>query len=53
GPWDADTEKNIISYQSPVGKALLGKKIGQTANVIFEGNATNFEVLSIDPYKES
>ncbi|MFN3603812.1 MAG: GreA/GreB family elongation factor [Leptonema sp. (in: bacteria)] len=28
GPWDADPEKNIISYASPLGKSLLGKKIG-------------------------
>ena len=23
GPWDANTEKNIISYQSPLGKAQV------------------------------
>ncbi len=31
GPWDADPEKNIISYASPLGKTLLGKKIGEKA----------------------
>jgi transcription elongation factor GreA len=31
GPWDVDPEKNIISYASPLGKILLGKKIGDVA----------------------
>ncbi|MCE9501082.1 MAG: transcription elongation factor GreA, partial [Leptospira sp.] len=50
GAWDADTEKNIISYQSPLGKALLGKKIGESATVNFEGNHTNFSILEISRY---
>lgn len=29
GPWDADPEKNIISYASPLGKSLIGRKIGE------------------------
>lgn len=32
GTWDTNTNENIISYQSPLGKALLGKKIGETAS---------------------
>jgi transcription elongation GreA/GreB family factor len=31
GPWNVDPEKNIISYASPLGKILLGKKIGDVA----------------------
>lgn len=50
GAWDADTEKNIISYQSPMGKALLGKKIDDTASVDFEGSHMNFKVLEISRY---
>jgi transcription elongation factor GreA len=50
GAWDADTEKNIISYQSPIGKALLGKKVGDIATVEFEGNKSNFKVLEINRY---
>ncbi|HNN80427.1 MAG TPA: transcription elongation factor GreA, partial [Leptospiraceae bacterium] len=53
GAWDADTEKNIISYQSPMGKALLGKKIGDTAVVDFEGSHMNFQVLEINRYTAS
>ena len=27
GPWESDTEKNIISYQSPFGSKFLDKKV--------------------------
>ena len=31
GPWDADTDNNIISYRSPLGMALIGKTTGEEA----------------------
>lgn len=46
GPWEADTDNNIISYVSPLGMALLGKKQGETASL--ESNAT-FTVQEINP----
>jgi len=52
GPWDADTEKQIISYQSPVGKALIGKKVGEVAYVNLEGSQTSLEVLDIQRFKD-
>jgi transcription elongation factor GreA len=33
GPWDADTEKGIISYVSPLGRSLIGKSVGETATL--------------------
>lgn len=50
GLWDANTEKNIISYQSPLGKSLLGKKVDEIASVNFEGNKTDFRVVEISRY---
>ncbi|MCB1140834.1 MAG: transcription elongation factor GreA [Leptospiraceae bacterium] len=50
GPWDADTEKNIISYLSPMGKALIGKRKGEIANLDFENSHKAFEVLEISRY---
>ena len=29
GPWESDTEKNIISYQSPFGSKFLDKKVNE------------------------
>jgi len=36
GPWDADTEQNIISYVSPLGAALIGKRTNE--EVLLEGS---------------
>ena len=33
GPWDVDTAKNIISYESPLAQALLGCKLGEKAKL--------------------
>ena len=34
GPWDADTENNIISYVAPLAMSLMGKKTGDTAELV-------------------
>lgn len=47
-PEEADLEKGKISMSSPVGKALMGKKVGdKTEAKVPAGNIT-FEILSID-----
>lgn len=51
GPWDADTEKNIISYQSPMGKALMNRKVGEKASMDFDNSHVNFEILSIGKFQ--
>lgn len=42
--WDADMDKGIISYKSPLGKALLGAKKSGTASF----NAQKLEILGIE-----
>ncbi|MDR3316996.1 MAG: GreA/GreB family elongation factor [Puniceicoccales bacterium] len=37
GAWDSDPDRNILSYLTPLGRELLGKKVG--AEVAFEGQA--------------
>ncbi|WCL48649.1 transcription elongation factor GreA [Leptospira sp. GIMC2001] len=50
GTWDADTSKNIISYQAPLAKTLLGKSVGDTAILIFGSQETSYTVLEIGRY---
>ncbi len=33
GEWEADPKEKKISHESPLGKALLGKKVGEKAEV--------------------
>jgi transcription elongation factor GreA len=47
GPWDADIDRGIISYMSPVGRGLLGKKVGAKAEIELPEGKVNYDVLSI------
>ena len=48
GSTEADLELGKISDESPVGKALIGKKVGDVAEAILPGGDTaKFKVISI------
>ncbi len=47
GSPEADPSKGKISNLSPIGKALLGKKIGQVAKVQVPAGTINLEILAI------
>ena len=48
GSTEADIDLNKISDESPVGKALIGKKVGEVAEAVLPGGDTaKFKVLDI------
>ena len=47
GTTESDTFHNRISNKSPVGKTLLGKKLGETVNVVNPAGVTQFKILEI------
>ena len=47
GSMEADPRHGMISNESPVGRALLGKKVGETASVVAPGGSFDLSVLSI------
>jgi transcription elongation factor GreA len=47
GPAEADVFENKISYESPVGKALMGKRIGEKVEVTAPMGAIQYEILDI------
>ena len=49
GAWDGDPERNIISYQTAIGQALLGHKPGEFVTLNTEHATANFEIVSIEP----
>ncbi|HEV8269034.1 MAG TPA: GreA/GreB family elongation factor, partial [Thermoanaerobaculia bacterium] len=47
GPWDSNPETGIYSYLSDLGKALLGKTVGEKATVLGEEAV----VAKIEPWR--
>jgi transcription elongation factor GreA len=45
---EADLKTGKISVQSPIGKGLLGKKVGDTAEIKVPAGMMSFEVVDID-----
>ncbi|UCG78792.1 MAG: transcription elongation factor GreA [Nitrospirota bacterium] len=47
GPDEADVKKGRISITSPVGKALIGKEVGDSVTVRAPARTMEFEILEI------
>jgi transcription elongation factor GreA len=47
GPLESDINKNQLSVTSPIGRALIGKSIGNEINVKTPGGTRNFEITDI------
>lgn len=47
GPFEADPLKGKVSYQSPLGEALMGKRIGDTVEVHAPAGITRYRVEKI------
>jgi transcription elongation factor GreA len=45
---ESDFSKNKISTESPVGKAMLGKKVGEKVEATVPAGTLNYEILSIN-----
>ncbi len=52
GAWDGDPEKQILSYLTVIGQALLGHRVGETINLPDEtgSNARPVKIESITAY---
>jgi transcription elongation factor GreA len=48
GSVEADPTRGRISNSSPIGKALIGKRVGQKANVQTPGGEITFEILKVE-----
>jgi transcription elongation factor GreA len=47
GPWESEPEHNIISYQTPFGKAMLNKNVGDHFNFLSDGEKNSYTVEEI------
>jgi transcription elongation factor GreA len=50
GVWDGDPEQNIISYKTPLGAALIGKRSGETVKVKMGSSEDTYSIVSISKY---
>ena len=47
GKDEADIAKNLIYFKSPIGKALIGKSVGEMVVVETPSGEKNFEILDV------
>jgi transcription elongation factor GreA len=47
GPYEADLAKGRISVTSPIGRALIGKSVGDTVEVQTPRGAKSYEVVGV------
>lgn len=50
GAWDFDVTRNIISYLTPVGQALLNRKVGDATEVEVDGVRHRYRIEKIEAY---
>jgi transcription elongation GreA/GreB family factor len=49
GAWDGNPEQHIISYQTAIGQALLGKRVSDRVTLNTDHGVATFEVTGIEP----
>lgn len=52
GAWDSDPENHIVSYQTAIGQALLGKKPGDIVELPTETGSREVEIVSVEAYRQ-
>jgi transcription elongation factor GreA len=52
GAWDGDPDKHIISYKTPLGGALLGRKPGDAVKVKAGGAEEDYTIVNITRYAD-
>jgi len=52
GAWDGDPDKHVLSYQTPLARALLGKARGQQVALQIDGHEETWTVKEIGRWAE-
>ena len=53
GAWDSDPDKNVLSYLTPLGQQLLGKKVEELVETEIEGTVTNWKIEGLARWVDS
>lgn len=49
GAWDSDPDRGVISYQTAIGQALLGRKIGDVVGLSTDQGTGEFTIVALKP----
>jgi transcription elongation GreA/GreB family factor len=49
GPWDIDMDRRVFSYLSAMAQELMGRKIGETVSLKFEGEPHDYVIEAVAP----
>ena len=53
GAWDSDPDNHVIAYKTPLGQALLGKKLGEHVKMKIAGTAHEYQLAGITRYADA
>ena len=53
GPYEADISRGLVSTSSPIARGLIGKSVGDSAEVYTPGGVKSYEILSIELFDMS
>ena len=48
GPYEADISQGMISTSSPIARAIIGKAVGDSAEVQSPGGVKSYEIITIE-----
>jgi transcription elongation factor GreA len=48
GPWDADLQKKILSYQTPIAQQLMGHPIGDVIHLTLDGEEGDYRIERLE-----
>lgn len=49
GPWESDLARRIYSYQTPLARRILGKKLGDPVTLPLEGTEHAMKIAAFEP----
>ncbi len=53
GAWDSDPDNHRIAYKTPLGQALMGKKIGEHVKLKIAGAQQEFQIAGITRFVDA
>lgn len=48
GPWDAEPDRRVFSYQARLSQAFMGRKVGEVVEFSAEGTNLNWKIAEIE-----